>query len=253
MSRHIPSFSLRLAAGAEDVAAAQSLRYEVFVREKRGRGGGLTDHGVGREADLFDAYCEHLLLLDPLREDMLVGTTRIMTSQGAARTGRFASEEEFDLSPLRASGLNLMELGRTCLHPDYRGGSAMLRLWQGLASLVEERGIGLIFGLASFPGTCPKAAAQPLACLWRDYLAPEPIRPRSLRPVELDIVPEVSLDRRAAMLATPALVKAYLRLGGRAGQGAFLDPGFGCLDVCMVLDTATLSARARAIYGGERA
>jgi putative hemolysin len=71
--------------------------------------------------------------------------------------------------------------------------------------------------------------------------------------VELDIVPEVSLDRRAAMLATPALVKAYLRLGGRAGQGAFLDPGFGCLDVCMVLDTATLSARARAIYGGERA
>ena len=68
----------------------------------------------------------------------------------------------------------------------------------------------------------------------------------------MDLVPPGALDRRAAMLAVPALIKAYLRLGGKVGEGAFLDPAFRCLDVCMVLDTETLSARARTIYGGER-
>jgi putative hemolysin len=253
MSRHIPSFSLRLAAGVTDLAASQALRFDVFVREKGGKGGPLTDHAAGLEADEFDPFCEHLLLFDPLRNDALVATTRIMTSAGAARAGRFATEDEFDLSRLRASGLTLMELGRTCLHPAYRGGSAMLRLWQGLAGLVEERGIDMIFGLASLPGTCPEAVAGSLNCLWLDYLAPDMLRPRSLCPVALPHRPDAALDRRSAMLATPALVKAYLRLGGRVGEGAFLDRDFGCIDVCMVLETATLSARTRAIYGGDRA
>ena len=128
----------------------------------------------------------------------------------------------------------------------------MHRLWLGLAALVEERGIEVLFGLASFPGTDPSTVAQPLACLHHDHLAPEALRPRSLRPVPVDILKPDRLDRRAAMLATPALIKAYLRLGGKVGEGAFLDRAFGCIDVCMVLDTAVLSERARAIYAEER-
>ena len=252
MSRHIPRFAVRLAANESDLAAAQALRFQVFVQELGGAGGSLTDHVAGREADAFDRHSEHLLLIDPLRGDAVVGTTRVMDRAGADRAGRFVTEDEFDISPLLGSRRGLMELGRTCLHPDYRGGGALLRLWQGLASLVEERGIDLIFGLASFAGTDAQALAQPLSCLTQDHLAPEALRPRSLSPVPMDPVPPGALDRRAAMLATPALIKAYLRLGGKVGEGAFLDPAFRCLDVCMVLDTATLSARARTIYGGER-
>lgn len=249
MSRHTPRFTLRLARTAEEVAAAQSLRFRVFVEELGARGGALTDPAAGIEADRFDAHCEHLLLLDPLRGDAVVGTTRMMTEDGAARAGGFATENEFDLGPLRRSGRTLIEVGRTCLHRDHRGGEAVHRLWQGLATLVEERGISLLVGLASFHGTDPDAVAQPLACLHRDHLAPEALRPRSLAPLAMG---RVEPDRRAAVLAMPALVKAYLRLGARVGEGGFVDPAFGCIDVCMVLDTAALSARARAIYAARR-
>lgn len=252
MTRHTPRFALRLAVTEAEVKAAQALRYQVFVEELGASGGDLTDPSVGLEADRFDAHCEHLLLLDSLRGDTVVGTTRLMTEEGAVTTGRFASEAEFDLAPLRLSGRRLLEVGRTCLHPDHRGGTAMHRLWQGLAAIVEEREIGLLFGLASFPGTDPEAVAQPLACLHHDRLAPEALRPRSLVPVRMAAVALDRLDRRAAMLTTPALVKAYLRLGGKVGEGAFLDRAFGCIDVCMVVDTATLSERARAIYAGGR-
>ena len=252
MTRHIPPFALRPAASKAEIEAAQALRYQVFVEELGGTGGDLTDPDRRLEADRFDAHSEHLLLLDMLRNGAVVGTTRVMSLKGADQAGRFASEAEFDLSPLRRTGRTLLEVGRTCLHPDYRGGAAMHRLWQGLAMLVEERGIELLFGLASFPGTDPATLAQPLSCLYHDHLAPGALRPRSLAPVAVDLMAPDGIDRRAAMLAMPALVKAYLRLGGKVGEGAFVDRAFRCIDLCIVLDTATLSARARAIYAKER-
>ena len=252
MTRHTPSLALRLADTDAEVAAAQALRYRVFVEELGGQGGDLTDRAGKREADCLDRYCEHFLLLDSLQDNAVVGTTRVMTEDGAAQAGRYASESEFDLSGMTRSGRRLLEVSRTCLDRNHRGGAAMHRLWQGLAALVEERGIEVLFGLASFPGTDPSTLEQPLACLHHDHLAPEALRPRSLQPVPVDIVKPDRFDRRAAMLATPALVKAYLRLGGKVGEGAFLDRAFGCIDVCMVLDTAVLSERARAIYAEER-
>lgn len=248
MTRHLSPFALRLACTEAEIAEAQTLRHRVFVEELGARGGELTE--AGREADRFDSHCEHLLLIDSLRDGSVIGTTRVMTAEGAARAGGFATEEEFDIAALRRGGRPLLEVGRTCLLPGYRGGAAMHRLWQGLAALAEERGIGLLFGLASFHGTDPAAVAQPLACLHREHLAPEALRPRSVRPVPMGCA---TPDRRAAVLAMPALVKAYLRLGAQVGEGGCLDPAFGCIDVCMVLDTAQLGARARAIYGAREA
>lgn len=252
MTRHTPSLALRLAASDAEVAAAQALRYRVFVEELGAEGGAMTDPEIGREADRFDRHCEHLLLLDSLQGDEVVGTTRVMTEEGAAQAGQFASESEFDLSALRRSGRRLLEVGRTCLDRNHRGGAGMHRLWQGLAALVEERGIDLLFGVASFPGTDPETVAHALACLHHDHLAPEALRPKSLALLPKGAVSPDSYDRRAAMLATPPLVKAYLRLNGKVGAGAFVDRAFNCIDVCMVLDRTTLSERARAIYAGQR-
>lgn len=250
MSRHTPHLTLRAARNDGEVAAAQALRFAVFVEEMGGKGGALTDRALRLEADRFDPHCEHLLLFDALRDGAVVGTTRVLTGEGAERAGGFASEEEFDLSALRGSGRSLLEVGRTCVHRDYRGGVAMHRLWHGLANLVEERGIELLFGVASFPGTDPAEAAQALACLQRDHLAPDALRPVSREPLAL-ARPD-TFCRREAVLGMPALVKAYLRLGGRVGEGAFLDRAFRCIDVCMVLDTASLSERSRAIYSSGR-
>ena len=248
MSRQTPHLAVRLARSGEDVAAAQALRHQIFVQELGARGGLMSDPAAGLEADRFDPHCEHILLLDPLRDDAVIGTTRVMTEVGADRAGGFATEEEFDISGLRQAGRPLLEVGRTCLLPGYRGGGAMHRLWQGLAALVVERRIGLLFGLASFQGTDPGAFAQPLACLYRNHLAPEALRPRSRGPLTTGDFLCVPLDSRAAVVAMPPLIKAYLRLGGRVGEGMFIDHAFGCIDVCMVLDTRLLSDRSRAIY-----
>ncbi|TNC71998.1 GNAT family N-acetyltransferase [Rubellimicrobium roseum] len=240
MTRLAPRYLLRAAIDGADVTAAQALRHAVFVAELGGRGGALTDGERRIEADRFDPHCLHLLLVDPLRDGAVVGTTRVLTPEGARAAGGYATEEEFDLGPLRDSGRRLLEVGRTCLHPDHRGGSALHQLWGGLAQVVAEQGTELIFGLASLRGLDPAEVAPQLGVLAAEHAAPKELRPRSLRPVPMT---GRIFDRRAAVLAMPALVKAYLRLGAGVGEGAFLDEAFGCIDVCMVLDSGSLNKR----------
>ncbi|MDZ4392185.1 GNAT family N-acetyltransferase [Cypionkella sp.] len=246
-------FTLRLAQDDRDLRAAQRLRYEVFVQEL-GATGGMIDHDTRLERDEFDPFFDHLLLIDPLRsaEDLqdVVGVYRLLPSDRLAVTGRFYSESEFDLTALKASGRKLLELGRSCVHADYRGGTAMLLLWNALADYVLEHGIEVLFGAASFHGTDMAALAQPLSYLQHFHLAPPELRviARPAQTAQFAMIPQDSLDRKAAMLATPALIKAYLRLGGYVGQGAWVDHAFNTTDVCLVMDTAQMSAKHRDFY-----
>ena len=97
--------------------------------------------------------------------DQVVGVYRIMTAQMATAAGRFYCAHEYDLTPLLQSGKRILELGRSCLHADYRGGSAMLHLWAALADYVLAREIDVLFGVASFHGTDVKCLAGPLSLL----------------------------------------------------------------------------------------
>jgi len=148
----------------------------------------------------------------------------------------------------------LLELGRSCLHADYRGGTAMYQLWSGLADYVAQHAIEVLFGVASFHGTDIDALAGPLSFLHHRYLAPPDLRvvARADHAQRMDLMPEDGLDRRAAMLATPALIKAYLRLGGFVGQGAWIDHAFNTTDVCLVMDTGRMNERQRALYARKR-
>lgn len=249
-----PEFSVRLAETEAEIRAAQALRYQVFVQELGG-GGDLVDHAAGLEKDRFDPYFDHLLLHDAARTGApVVGVYRVLRDDQAARIGEFYSDGEYDLTPLRASGRRLMELGRSCLHPDYRGGAAMFHLWQALADYVAEHEIEVLFGVASFHGTDAARLAQPLSSLHHSHLAPEELRVRA-RPGQIqrmDLLPPEQVDRKAAMLQTPALIKAYLRLGGMVGEGAWIDHAFNTTDVCLVMDTARMNARQRQLYAGAR-
>jgi len=249
MTKHMPLFETRMASTPAEAQAGQALRYDIFVNEL-GADGPEVDHARGLERDRFDAFSDQLLLLDHARPDgaQVVGVYRVMDAAGAAAAGQFYTESEFDIGPLKASGRNLLELGRSCVHADYRGGTAMLHLWQGLAGVVHARGAEVLFGTASLRGTDVDALAQPLSVLARDHLAPEGLRARALRYQTMDLAAEI--DRAAAMKQVPALIKAYLRLGGFVGDGAYVDHAFNTTDVCLVLDLANISARQRAQYGG---
>ena len=243
-----PRFRVALAESAEDLRAAQRLRYDVFVREL-GAGGSLVDHEQEIEQDQYDSVCDHLLLFDDAM-GRVVGVYRLLSNAQARAAGRFYSEGEFDLSALKNSGRRLLELGRSCLAADYRGGSAMYHLWNGLSSFVKERKIDILFGVASFHGTDTKALAEPLSLLHHRHLAPEGLRPFAVgdAATRMDLINEDQIDRRAAMVQIPALIKAYLRLGGVVGQGAWVDHAFRTTDVCLILDTSAVNARQRHIY-----
>lgn len=251
MNHQPPAFTLQIAQTADDLRAAQRLRYEVFVAELGGDGP-LVDHADRLEKDHFDAHATHLLLRDMRRPDgdQVVGVYRLMTESTAAEAGQFYCENEYDLTLLRQTGMRLMELGRSCLHPEYRGGTAMLHLWSALADYVNRERIDLIFGVASFPGTDLDALAAPLGLLHDRHLAPPELRVSAkgagARPMNL--MPADQIDRVAAMRDTPALIKAYLRLGGVVGDGAFVDHAFNTTDVCLILATDAVSALQRSIY-----
>ena len=253
MAPDTSQFHVRLARDERDLLAAQRLRYRVFV-EELGGDGPLVDHARRLEQDEFDAVNDHLVLIDAARPvaglDHVVGVYRLLTGKRAADFGRFYCDGEYDLTALRMSGRSLLELGRSCVDAAYRGGPAMFLLWNGLADYVLDHGVEVLFGVASFHGTDPAALREPLSWLHHHHLAPEGLRVRAQRGAyqSMDLVETDRLDRRTAMVAMPALIKAYLRLGGFVGDGAYVDRAFNTTDVCLLMDTAAMSARHKGFY-----
>ena len=241
-------FTVRLATTEAEKVAAQRLRYDVFIAELGGDGA-MVDHVNRLEHDRFDPFFDHLILRDE-KTGAIVGLYRLLRDDQAERAGQYYSEDEYDLSVLKTGGRRLLELGRSCLHRDYRGGMAMFHLWNGLATYILQHKIEVLFGVASFHGTDPQALAHPLSFLHQRHLAPPDLRVRARAShfTRMDIVPADALERRRAMRETPALIKAYLRLGGFVGEGAFVDHAFNTTDVCLVMDTARLNEKQAGLY-----
>ncbi|TWI37020.1 GNAT family N-acetyltransferase [Paracoccus sulfuroxidans] len=249
-------FEVRIATAPSDLLSAQRLRYRVFV-EELGGDGALVDHENRFERDEFDDVVDHLILIDKRRSveslDHVVGVYRLLPGDRAKEFGRFYCDSEYDLAPLRNTGRSVLELGRSCVDPAYRGGSGMFLLWSGLAEYVLRNDIDLLFGVASFHGTDAQALAQPLSWLHHHHLAPEGLRATALPEgfQRMDLIPAEDLDRREAMKQMPALIKAYLRLGGSIGHGAYLDHAFNTTDVFLLVDTKAMSQKHRDFYSAR--
>lgn len=253
MTAETVTYEVRLARGERDLLASQRLRYAVFV-EELGGDGPLVDHERRLEADDFDPIYDHLILVDPSRDpdslDHVVGAYRLLPSDRAEAAGRYYCDAEYDLGKLRGSGRKLLELGRSCVAPEHRGGAGMLVLWNALADYVLEHDIEILFGVASFHGTDAESLAMPLSWLHHNHLAPEALRPRA-RPEHfqrMDLIAPEALDRARALAEMPNLIKAYLRLGGFVGEGAYIDHPFNTTDVLLLMDTKAMSDKHRAFY-----
>jgi len=251
-------FTVRLAQDAADVAAAQRLRYRVFVEEV-GATPKPEDAAERRETDRFDPHFEHLLLIDRECEDAdiergLVGVYRLMRREAAREGIGFYGAQEYDLSLLMDDPKEPLELGRSCVDAAYRGGSGMHLLWTGLGKYVTDRDIAILFGVASFHGTDPAPIAQALSYLYHNHLAPPDLRVRALEAsyTDMAILPAGEVNRIEAMRQIPALIKAYVRLGGFVGDGAYIDHDFNTLDVCLLMDTTRMVDRYYKFYSRKR-
>lgn len=247
-------FEVRLARTDAEIASAQRLRYKVFV-EEMGATPRPEDRELRLERDRFDPYFDHLILFDhsfsyedPL--DRVIGVYRLMRKEAAEAGEGFYGATEYDLTPLIDSGREIVELGRSCVAAEHRGGPAVHFLWNGLADYVLSREIEIMFGVASFHGTDTSQIADALSFLHSKHLAPEDLRVRCIAEhcAPMDLIPPDEIDRKAALRQIPALIKAYLRLGGFVGEGAFIDHEFNTTDVCLLMDTTRMTARYRDYY-----
>ncbi len=253
---------VRLAASAAEIRRAQALRYQVFYEELSAAPDGRARR-TRRDADAFDAVCDHLLVLDHSAPDRppfhprpaLVGTCRLLRQEVAERRGGFYTADEFDIAPLirRKPDLRFLELGRSCIAAAHRDRRTLELLWHGIWSYVLTHRIGAMIGCASLPGTDVDGLALPLSFLHHMARAPAEWRvdARAELRVGMDRMPAAAIDAKAALRCLPPLVKGYLRLGARVGDGAVIDRQFGATDVCIVLPVAAISRRYIDHYGAD--
>ncbi|MDD2325852.1 MAG: GNAT family N-acetyltransferase [Alphaproteobacteria bacterium] len=256
------SLQVRLAQNEAEVREAQALRYQIFYEEMGAR---ATPEIAAqkRDFDSMDDCCEHLLVVDTKQEEghRIVGTYRLIRREAAAKNGSFYSASEFDITPLINYEGEILELGRSCIHKDYRTGTVMNILWKGLAAYMFKYDIKIMFGCASLHGTNIEEHAVPLSYLYHYHLAPPELRARALPDVYVDMNrlpkeafdPEaafnnlafnnIKLDEKAGKDSLPPLIKGYLRVGCTIGDGAFVDHQFNTTDVCIIFRTELITGR----------
>lgn len=230
-ARSRPRLEARFVSRDDELREAQRLRADVFGAEY---GVSFAD---GIDADRFDAFCDHLNVYD-VANGLLIATTRLLSRERARLAGGFYSAGEFDLSALEALPGRVLEIGRTCVHADYRSGAAITVLWSALADYLLRQEFSYLLGCASISlrdGGHAFAAIMP------------GLRAQHLTDTGLRVVPHrgLSIDAPAgsSTLSLPPLLKAYLRMGCKIGGEACWDPEFNCADVFVLLDVAALSER----------
>ena len=231
--RRKPRLEARFVRNAQELRDAQRLRAQVFGEEY----GVRFDDPEGLDRDSFDAYCEHMNVYD-VANGLLIATTRLLTREKARQAGSFYSAHEFDLSAIERLPGRVLELGRTCVHADYRSGAAITVLWSALADYLVNQGFSYLLGCASISlrdGGHNFSAIMPE--LREQHFVDETLR----------VIPHRSLCISApvgdAKPSLPPLLKAYLRMGCKIGGEACWDPEFHCADVFVLLDVSALADR----------
>ena len=229
----------------EEVREAQRLRFAVFVAEMGAR---LTTPIPGHDVDLFDDFCEHLLVGDA-ETRQVIGTYGVLTPAQAKRVGGTYSDTEFDLTRLRALRPRMVELGRSCVHAEHRHGGVILALWGALADFMVRNGLDAMIGCASIPMLHNGVVSGDVAAsIW------EQLRHTHLAPIEHHVRPRLPLPVQQLNgnlpVEPPALIKGYLRLGARVLGAPAWDPDFNTADLPMFMRMADLPARYRRHFLG---
>lgn len=257
----IGTLEVRLARTVQDIRRAQRLRYRVFFEEMSATPSAKALISR-RDVDPFDRICDHLLVVDrAFRRSprarpraKVVGTYRLLRQEFAERNGGFYSAAEFDIRGLIAAhpGQRILELGRSCVLKSYRNKRTVELLWSGIWRYVCHHRVDLMVGCASLEGTDPAELAQQLSFLHHHVRTPAEWQVSALptRYVGMNRMPAEMLDAKKALASLPPLIKGYLRLGARFGEGAVVDRQFGTTDVFVVLRVADINPRYVEFYGG---
>ncbi|MGL5138945.1 MAG: GNAT family N-acetyltransferase [Beijerinckiaceae bacterium] len=256
------SLEVRLATTRKEIRKAQRLRFKVFYDEMSAKANPAAML-TRRDKDAFDRVCDHLLVIDhafksgPLKrvKPKVVGTYRLLRQSVAESHFGFYTASEFDIGSLvrRHPGQRFLELGRSCVLPAYRTKKTVELLWQGIWAYVLHHKMDVLFGCVSFEGADPKKLGQELAFLHHNARPSVEWDARAVpsRRVDMNLARKEDIDMRRTLTALPPLVKGYMRLGAKVGDGAVVDRQFGTVDVLMILRVADIDPKYIAYYGTE--
>lgn len=238
-----PQLDVAWARTQDEVREAQRLRYSVFAGEMGARLTPPPGTPAAHDADSFDEHCEHLLVRARESADspgLVIGTYRVLTPAAAARAGGLYSETEFDLSPLNELRPRMVELGRSCVHPDHRSGGAIMALWGALAEFMLRNKLDTMIGCAS---VSMRDGGHYAASLWKR------LEQTQLAPPEWRVSPRLALPvdelRHDLDVEPPPLIKGYLRCGARVLGAPAWDPDFNTADLPLMMRIADLPSRYR--------
>lgn len=233
--------ALHLARSQDDVEALQRLRYRIFTDELQAVFPEAID---GRDVDRYDAWCRHYMVSD-IQSGKVVGTYRVLVPENAATLGGYYSESEFDISPIDALRPDLVEIGRSCIHPDYRGGSVIMLLWTGLAQTMLEGGYRYMLGCASVSLRDGGATAAEVWRLAQTLMAKRTDIPQ-IHPLHSYPVERLGVSLPARL---PPLIKGYIKAGATICGAPAWDPDFNTADFPILMDIQRMDDRYRRHFG----
>jgi len=234
----------------DEVREAQQLRYAVFAGEMGAR---LPNTVPGHDVDLFDDFCEHLLVRESATRQV-IGTYRVLTPAQAKRVGGTYSDTEFDLTRLRTLRERMVELGRSCVHPDHRHGGVIMALWGALGEFMLRNQLDTMIGCASIPMNMDGphgvvSGGHAAASIWRQ------VKDKHLASIEWHVRPRLPLPVErlddSLNVDPPALIKGYLRLGSKVLGPPAWDPDFNAADLPLMMRLQDLPARYRKHFLGS--
>ena len=238
------NFTIKIAENNLEIKKAQSLRYKIFFEEKKIKKKKLK-FLLQRDYDFYDKISDHLIIIDNNRKvkDNVIGTYRLLRGNYAKLYKGFYTEQEFDISNLKKnfSSKNILELGRSCIHPEYRSGIILKLLWQGISKYIKIYKIKILMGCASFNGTNPSKFEDEFSLLYKCYRLPRNYDVDSLQNNQISL--KKNFDNFTIINKLPPLIKGYLRAGGMVSKNFYIDREFETIDYCVIMLTEKIVSR----------
>jgi len=191
-------------------------------------------------SDEYDEQADHLIAID-LKINKIIGTYRFLRKDQLKPGQIFASEEEFDITPIKHE--NILEIGRAVVSKEYRTGSTIMLLLKGLMNCAYAHKIKYIFGTVSFLGINPLKYSHAFSYIYYNHLSPEAVRVKAIagEGVALNRYAKHEIDYSVVKKEMPALVKGYINVGSTFGGEAFVDRSFNSVDLFVLAEVDKIS------------
>ena len=250
----VDNYVIKIAEKKLELKKAQALRYSVFYKEKKAIPT-ISKKILRLDYDKVDKFADHLIVIDKNRKGIknkIVGTYRLIRGDIAAHCGGFYTSSEFDLSKILNSYENnkILELGRSCVHQDYRNGTIVNLLWKAIANYVKLYDIKILFGCASFHGIDVMKFTNELSYLRKNFSLPDELSVKSLDSKIYPAYTEIDSNNNdlRTFVKLPPLIKGYLRVGGKVSHDCYVDYKFNTIDLCVIVNTNNIDEKYKKKY-----